>query len=191
MDNMKYDILKEEIVFDNFFKIKKAIIKHELFDSNLIEVDRMCFERGDSVAILIYEKDTNSLLFTNQFRYPTIKEKNGWILELTAGSIEPEESPTERVKKEVEEEIGYKVDEVEFINSFFVSPGGTSERIMLYYSEVNSTNKVFKGGGVKYEKEDIQLVKLKTNEVIERLKNNNFRDAKTIVGIQWFLLNKI
>jgi nudix-type nucleoside diphosphatase (YffH/AdpP family) len=129
-------------------------------------------------------------LFTNQFRYPTTKEKNGWILELTAGSIESDESASERAKKEVEEEIGYKINEMEFINSFFVSPGGSSERIMLYYSEVDSTNKVFEGGGLKSEKEDIQLVKIKREEVIEQLKNNKIRDAKTIIGIQWFLLNK-
>ncbi len=188
---MKYKIIKEEIVFDNFFKIKKAKIKHELFDSNTIEVDRLSFERGDSVAILIYEKDTDSLLFTNQFRYPTIKEKDGWILELTAGSLEDNEEPKNRVKKEVEEEIGYKINVVEYINSFFVSPGGTSERILLYYSEVNSTDKIFNGGGMKYEKEDIQLIKIKTKEVIKQLKNNKFRDAKTIIGIQWFLMNKI
>lgn len=189
---MNYDILKEEIVFDNFFKIKKAKIRHDLFDSNSIEVDRLCFERGDSVAILIYEKDTDSLLFTNQFRYPTAGKENGWIFELTAGSIESEDDdPENRAKKEIAEEIGYQVEEIEFICSFFVSPGGTSERIMLYYSEVDSANKVFDGGGMKFESEDIQLVKLKTKEVIERLKNNLFRDAKTILGIQWFLLNKM
>lgn len=188
---MKYEIIEEEIVFDNFFKIKKAKIKHELFDSNTIEVDRLSFERGDSVAILIYEKDTDTLLFTNQFRYPTIKEKDGWILELTAGSLEGNEEPKNRVKKEVEEEIGYNVNEVEFISSFFVSPGGTSERILLYYSEVNSSDKVFNGGGMKYEKEDIQLIKIKTKEVTQQFKDNKFRDAKTIIGIQWFLTNKI
>ncbi|NOQ75345.1 MAG: NUDIX domain-containing protein [Crocinitomix sp.] len=187
---MKYEILKEEFVFDDFFKIKKAKIKHESFNSKPIEVERLCFERGDSVAILIYEKDTDSLLFTNQFRYPILKEKNGWILELTAGSIEEGEDGAETAKREVEEEIGYQVDELEFINSFFVSPGGTSERIMLYYSEVNSANKTADGGGVKYEMEDIQLVKIKRKGVIEQLKNNQLRDAKTIIGIQWFLLNK-
>ena len=188
---MKYKILKEEIVFDNFFKIKKAKIKHDLFNADQVEVDRLCFERGDSVAILLYEKDTDTLLFTHQFRYPTIKEKEGWILELTAGSIESTEEPTDTVKKEVEEEIGYTLDKVEFINSFFVSPGGTSERIFLYYSEVNSINKIFEGGGAKYEKEDIQLVKLKVNEAVEGYRNNEFRDAKTIIGLQWFLLNKV
>lgn len=188
---MKYEILNEEIIFDNFFKIKRGEIRHELFDSSTIVVKRLSFERGDSVAIIIYEKDTDSLLFTNQFRYPTTKEKVGWILELTAGSIELEEDKIQRVKIEVEEEIGFKVNKVEFINSFFVSPGGTSERIFLYYTEVESKHKVFEGGGQKYENEDIQLVKIKSSDVKEELKNNQIRDAKTIIGLQWFLLNKV
>ncbi|SFT51079.1 ADP-ribose pyrophosphatase [Algoriphagus locisalis] len=186
---MKFEILKEEIIFDDHFKINKAKIKHELFDSSFIEVDRLCFERGDSVAIIIYEKDTDMLLFTNQFRYPTIKEK-GWILELVAGSIELGDIAEDRVRKEVEEEIGYMVNEIQFINSFFVSPGGTSERISLYYSEVDSKNKVFKGGGMKFEKEDIQLIKIKSSDVKEQMKTNQFRDAKTIIGLQWFYLNR-
>jgi nudix-type nucleoside diphosphatase (YffH/AdpP family) len=187
---MKYELIKEEIVFDRFFKVKKAKIKHDLFDGNSIEVERLSLERGDSVAILLYEKDTDSLLFTNQFRYPTIKEKEGWILELTAGSLEVDESPEERVKKEVEEEVGYRIKELKFISSFFVSPGGSSEKILLFYSEVNASDKVFKGGGMKYEKEDIQLVKLKTKAVVQQFKEQQFRDAKTIIGIQWFLANK-
>lgn len=188
---MKYEILKEEVVFDGFFKMKEAKVKYDTFNSESIVADRLCFERGDSVAILIYEKDTDSLLFTNQFRYPTAKKDNGWILELTAGSLEKDDqNPVERVKKEVEEEIGYNVLDVELINSFFVSPGGTSERILLYYSEVNSSEKVTKGGGMIDEKEDIELVKLGVEEVIEMFNNQQFKDAKTIIGLQWFLMKK-
>ena len=187
---MNYKIIKEDIVYDDFFKIKKAIIEHDQFNLSTIKVERQSFERGDSVSILIYEKDTDSLLFTNQFRYPTAGKENGWILELTAGSIEGNEEPIIRVKKEVEEEIGYNIEDVEFINSFFVSPGGTSERLFLFYSEVNSANKVYEGGGMKYEKEDIQLVKLKVKDAIKQLKNNKLRDAKTIIGLQWFIINK-
>lgn len=187
---MKYKILEEDTIFDNHFKIKKAKIEHDSFNSKTIEVNRLSFERGDSVSILIYEKDTNSLLFTNQFRYPTIKETSGWLIELTAGSIENNENPQYRILKEVEEEIGYKMNHIEFINSFFVSPGSSSERIFLYYSEVHSTDKVYEGGGLKSEKEDIQLVKIDLKEVVKQYENNAFRDAKTIIGIQWFLLNK-
>ncbi|MFD1550849.1 ADP-ribose pyrophosphatase [Putridiphycobacter roseus] len=187
---MKYEILKEEIVFDQFFKIKKAKIRQDCFDSTTIEIERLCFERGDSVAILLYEKDTDSFLFTNQFRYPTIKEKDGWILELTAGSVESAESNQERMGKEVAEEIGYQVNEIELIHTFFVSPGGSSERIALYYATVRTKDKVYEGGGVATENEDIQLVKIKTNELIKAFHDNRFRDAKTIIGIQWFLLNR-
>ncbi len=133
----------------------------------------------------------HTLLFTNQFRYPTIKEEDGWILELTAGTLETNDNPKKRARKEVEEEIGYKITQLEFINSFFVSPGGTSERVFLYYSEVNLSDKVFDGGGMKYENEDIELIKIKTNDLIDTLENNQFRDAKTIIGIQWFLNHKI
>jgi len=168
-------------------KSKKARIKHDLFNSGSIEEDRFCFERGDSVAIVLYEKDTDSLLFTKQFRYPTIKERAGWILELTAGSIKAHEDPKHRVKMEVEEEIGYQVSGLGFISSFFVSPGGSSERIFLYYAEVNSSDKIFKGGGMIAEKEALQLVKMPIQKVRKHVKNNRFRDAKTIIGIQWFL----
>ncbi|OBX22185.1 MULTISPECIES: NUDIX domain-containing protein [Bizionia] len=184
---MKYRLLHERLVFDHVFQIKKARIKHDLFNSGSIEEDRFCFERGDSVAIVLYEKDTDSLLFTKQFRYLTIKERAGWILELTAGSIETHEEPEHRVKMEVEEEIGYKLNGLDFISSFFVSPVGSSERIFLYYAEVNSSDKVFKGGGMTTEKEAIQLVKMPVIEVHKHVKNNQFRDAKTIIGIQWFL----
>jgi len=184
---MNYQLLHERLVYDQVFQIKKAKIKHDLFNSGSMEVERYCFERGDSVAIVIYEKDTDCLLFTKQFRYPTIKEGDGWILELTAGSIEAHEDPEQRVKMEVEEEIGYQVNGLDFISSFFVSPGGSSERVFLFYTEVNSSDNIFKGGGLITEKEDIQLVKMPVQEVRKHIKNNQFRDAKTIIGIQWFM----
>lgn len=188
---MKYKILEERIVFDNFFKIKKAKIKHDLFDSTSIEVERLCFERGNSVAILIYEKDSDSFLFTNQFRYPTTKDNNGWIYELPAGSIEGNEEASERAREEVKEEIGYELNNLEFINSFYVSPGGTSEKIFLFYAEVDSINKKYEGGGLKYENEDIELVKIQKTEILNWIKTNKIIDAKTIIGLQWYVINKM
>jgi ADP-ribose pyrophosphatase len=186
---MKYKIQEEKTIFDQFFKIKEAKIEHDSFHGEQVEVTRLCFERGDSVAIVLFEKDTDSFLFTKQFRYPAIKE-DGWIVELTAGSIDHGEEPEMAVRREVEEEIGYGINELEFLYSFFVSPGGTSERIFLFYAEVNSTQKLLEGGGKFSEKEDIELVKIKRKYLEEKLKNNLFRDAKTIIGVQWFLNNK-
>lgn len=187
---MNYKITSEKYVFNDFFKIKEAKISHDTFDGNNIEIERKCFERGDSVAVLIYETDSNSILFTNQFRYASIKEGNGWLLEIPAGSMEEGDTPEMRVKKEAEEEIGYTLNQLEFIGSFFVSPGGTSERVFVYFSEVNSANKLFEGGGLKSEQEDIQLIKISVDKLTSLIQQNQIRDDKSIIALQWFLLNK-
>jgi len=185
---MKYIIKNEKVVFDSFFKINEAEITHDKFDGGTLDKKRKAFWRKDSAAILIHETDTDNLLFTNQFRYPTINEK-GWIIEITAGGIENGEQPEEAIKREVKEEIGYDLNEVRFISSFYVSPGGSTERIHLFYSEVKSNQKRFKGGGAKFEKEDIQLVKMSPGDAVDKLNKNEIRDAKTVIALQWFKIN--
>ncbi|QHI35580.1 GDP-mannose pyrophosphatase NudK [Kordia antarctica] len=187
---MNYKILEEKTVFDDFFKIKKGKITYDAFNGNSLTADRLCFERGNSVAILVYEKDTDSFLFTKQFRYPTIQSTDGWLLEIPAGSMKENDDPEFRVREEVKEEIGYELDSVTLISSSYVSPGGCSEKTFLYFAEVNSTHKTEKGGGLESEQEDIQLVKLTTKQVIAMYKANEFEDAKTIMAIQWFLLRE-
>jgi nudix-type nucleoside diphosphatase (YffH/AdpP family) len=184
---MKFTIKEEKTVFDDFFTIKEALIEHETFKGETITVRRKCFERGDSVAVLLYEKDTDSLLFTEQFRYPTVKKDTGWTVEVTAGSLEKGDTPIKRAQIELQEEIGYHVDDLDFIYSFYVSPGGTSERIFLYFSEVSSKDKIAEGGGRVSEKEDIQLIKYPVSEIEELLSENKINDAKTLIAVQWFL----
>lgn len=187
---MKYRIIAEEFVFNGFFKIKKAKIIHDTFNGKEIIVDRLSFERNNSVAILVYEKDTDTFLFTKQFRYPTTESTDGWLLEIPAGSMKPVDDPEFRVREEVKEEIGYEMDSVALISESFVSPGGCSEKTFLYYAEVNSTHKTAKGGGLESENEDIQLVKLSKEKVLQMYHDKEFKDAKTIMAIQWYLLHK-
>ncbi|WP_066217960.1 NUDIX domain-containing protein [Formosa haliotis] len=191
---MKYKIVKEDIVYDDYFKIKKATVLHDTFDGNgQIEVVRQSFERGNAIAIVLVEKDTDTLLLINQFRYPIVTDPNcdGWMLEIVAGSLEAGEDPINCAKREVEEEIGYEVKSMEFMGEYFASPGGTSEKVNAFYAEVNSTDKIFKGGGLDAEQEDIQLVKLPLSEIKNKLNANAFKDAKTIIALQWLLLNKL
>ena len=70
-----------------------------------------------------------------------------------------------------------------------VSPGGSSERILLYYAEVNNDDRVSHGGGVATEHEDIRLGDYSLKAIEEALLAGTFVDAKTIIGLNW-LLNK-
>lgn len=175
-------------VFDGFFKLDEAEISYERFDGHMSGcLRRLSLERGDSVAAIIYNRDSEKSLFVNQFKYPTFEKGPGWIMEIVAGMIEEGEPPESTLKREVLEEIGYAIETVEHIASFYVSPGGSSERIILYYVEVSGRSTAGPGGGLESEGEDIEVVELSPNELAHLLESNSVQDAKTIVAIQWLL----
>lgn len=185
---MKYVITKEETVFNDHYQVVQANVAYSTFDGGEIMARRLAFERGDSVAILLFEKESKSILLTNQFRYPSCKHNNGWLLEIPAGSLEKDEDPEKCIKREVLEEIGYKIKIPKLIHTFYTSPGAVTERIFLYFAEVSEKDKIAKGGGVEAENEDIQLVKLPVKEIEAKL--SEIKDAKTIIALQWFLLTE-
>jgi ADP-ribose pyrophosphatase len=119
-----------------------------------------------------------------QFRYPVyraLKGQNGWLLELVAGVVEPGETPEEVVRREVMEEAGYTVTNIELLTRVYPSPGGMSERMYIYYAEVAGREN--DGGGVAAEHEDIQVLELPVAKVYEMMEQGLIEDAKTMVGL--------
>lgn len=183
---MKYSVENERPIFQDHYKIMEAQVTYESFDGSSITTRRLAFERGDSVAILLVEKETESVLLTNQFRYPTCKQNEGWLLEIPAGSLEKDEKPTQCIKREVMEELGYNLNHPDPICNFYVSPGASTERIFLFYGEVSEKDRIGKGGGNTHEHEDIALVKIPVSEISMEIPK--LKDAKTILALQWLLL---
>lgn len=183
---MRVSILNRRTVFDAFFKIEEVKLQFEKFDGSMTPVlTRLCFERGDSVAAVIRNVDTDRIILVNQFKYPSYAKGPGWITELIAGMIGSSETAEEALRREVIEEIGYDIKVSEHISTFYVSPGGSSERIILYYAEVSNADRVSGGGGVKSEGEDIKVVELSLPEAWKALASGEFVDAKTVLGLMW------
>jgi ADP-ribose pyrophosphatase len=180
-------ILSQRVVFQQaFFRIQEARLTHELDDGRMsAELVRLNFERGDSVAALVHDVAAGTLLFTEQFRYPAYTKGSGWLLEVPAGTVEAGEAPEATLRREIEEEIGYTLHSVQHISTFFLSPGGTSERIHLYYAGVTAQDKTGPGGGVATEGEAIRLVALPLAEALAAIADGRIQDAKTIIGVQW------
>jgi len=186
---MQVEVQNKRIVFQNVFTIQEAAVRFQKFSGEMSQpVHRLVFERGDSAAALVFNRDTQKVLLINQFRYPTYEKGPGWIVEVVAGVVEEHEQPKETIRREIHEEIGYEVrhDPVP-IATFYVSPGGTSERIRLYYVEVGDADHVAQGGGLVAEHEDIELVEMTLPDLKQSVDQGQIIDAKTLIAAQWLL----
>ncbi len=152
-------------------------------------VTRLVFERGDSAAALLHDPGRDIVLLTEQFRMPTYEKGPGWLLEVAAGTVEPSETPDACIIRELREEIGYEVDAVELIARFYVSPGGTSERIFLYYASVSANMlKDHAASGVASQQEDVKRVEIPTREFLDMAARHQIEDAKTLIAALWLHL---
>jgi len=178
-------------IFDDFFKIDEARVSYEGPDGSMIgPVRRLCFERGDSVAAVVRHRDRDTLLLGEQFRYPTYDKGPGWMTELLAGMVDDGETPEACVRREIREESGYDVEHVEPIATFYLSPGGTSERILLFYAEVSDAGRVGPGGGEAREGESIRVVERSREELEDDAMAGRIDDAKTLAGVLWLMAKR-
>lgn len=188
----KVDMGEPKRLLDDFFKVDEVSVAHERADGTMSPGERrLIFERGDAAAVLLYNPDTNQVALVNQFKVPTLVARrrdnpmssDGWITETVAGMIDRNETPEEAAFRETMEETGYKVKELKLISQFFSSPGGTSERIFLYFSEVSDADRTGEPGGLPGE--DITVVKKSATELFDELDNGEIEDPKLIVGAYW------
>jgi nudix-type nucleoside diphosphatase (YffH/AdpP family) len=134
----------------------------------------------------VFNRNTNSIILASQFRYPTLKTSDGWTLEIIAGIIEPGETAEASARRELHEEIGLTVDRLEHITTFYPSPGGSSERIFLFYSEVSGEQARYEEtGGLLSEGENVKAIEVTLHDALAKIKSGEIADAKTIIGIYW------
>ena len=103
------------------------------------------------------------------------------LIELPAGTLEPNEPPIHTARRELEEETGYRAQSIEPLCQFFMSPGIQNERMHLYLAtglQPGSTN--FDEG------EEIVNIVTPWSEALAMCHDGRIQDAKTIVGILFY-----
>lgn len=177
--------------YNGFFKIRSYALKHALFKGGQSQViSRELFERGEAVAVLLYDPIRQEVVLTEQFRIGALEdERSPWLLEPVAGMIEPGESVTSVAERETLEEAGCRYMKLLPICRYWVSPGGTNERIHLYCGLLDSRH-VEGIHGLDHESEDIRLVKVPFDDAVALLNQGVINNGAAIIALQWLQLNQ-
>ncbi|MCW8995492.1 MAG: ADP-ribose diphosphatase [Psychromonas sp.] len=184
-------ILKKENLYKGFFECNKYTLKHKLFSGGWSdEIEREFFERGHAAALLPYDLKNDRVVLLEQFRLGAMHtQQSPWLFEMVAGIIEEGEEPIAVVKREAVEEAGLTVNACQFITSYLVSPGGTTEQIDLFIADVDSSlaNGVH---GLEEEGEDIRVHVLPRETAYQWVVDGKINNAATIIALQWLELNR-
>ncbi len=193
---MKVEILKTEKIFEGFMTLTRTLLRFEKFNGEMSKpVVRINVYRGDAVAILVYNAAKETFFLVRQFRFPiyTVEPQDGWTLEVVAGMVEGSSDLKGTAAREIEEEIGYRIDadKLESIGKCYPSPGGMSERIFLFAVDVSGAERVNDGGGLEDETEDIRVEELAYEQVFDLVDKGELCDAKSLITLDWFRYKKL
>lgn len=186
-----FEILKQEILYQNFFRLVRYTVRHKLFNGGWSSsFSRELFERHSAAAVLPYDPILDRVILIEQFRPGSMfKGDSPWIIEIPAGIITNNSMPLDIAYHEAQEEAGCEVNDLELICEYFVSPGGSNEYLSLFYGRTDATHV---GGvhGLPDENEDIRVLNLTTDEAFQKLAAGDIKTSPAIISLQWLKLHR-
>ena len=185
-------ITSSTILSDNWYLLKKYTYSCVREDGTTQVQTREVYDRGNGSAILLYDKSRRTVVLVKQFRLPTFVNGNpdGMMIEACAGQLDAD-NPEDCIRREAEEETGYRLGKVVKIFEAYMSPGSVSEILHFFIAEYNTSMKVTEGGGVAHEEENIEVLELPFDRALGMIATGEIRDAKTIMLLQYVRLNGI
>lgn len=185
------NIVKEELS-SNWYTLNKYTYDFQLNDGTWVQQEREAYDRGNGAAILLYNKEHKTIILTKQFRMPTFVNGNedGFMIEVCAGLLD-NDNAEDCIKKETEEETGYRISKVEKVLEAYSSPGSVTEILHLFIAEYSAKMKVSEGGGVEAESEDIEVLEIPYNEALDMVAKGIIKDMKSIVLLQYAQINSL
>lgn len=186
MSNIK--ILNTEILSNNWYTLKK--VTYEILQNGEVLVqNREAYDRGNGATILLYNKEKQTVILTRQFRMPTFINGNpsGYLIEACAGLLDSDNAE-DCIRRETEEETGFKITHVEKIFEAYMSPGSVTEILYFFVAKYTKEMKVTEGGGLEEESENIEVLELPFTGALGMIKTGEIMDAKTIMLLQYAAL---
>ncbi len=192
LENDRVRSLRKQLLSDNWYRLEKVTYDFRLNNGEWETHSREAYDRGNGATILLYNKQRKTVILTRQFRLPTYLNGNkaGFLIEACAGLLD-NDNPEDCIRKEAEEETGYKVNSVEKVFEAYMSPGSVTEILYFFIAEYSEAMKIGSGGGLVNEQENIEVMEIPFNAAYEMIGTGEIKDGKTIMLLQYLRLRNI
>ena len=192
MRNDRIKLIETEILSNNWYTLKKVSYEYLKKDGSWALQSREAYDRGNGATILLYNAEQRTVILTRQFRMPSFINGNetGMLIEACAGLLDMD-NPEDCIRRETEEETGYKISAVKKIYEAYMSPGSVTEILHFFIAAYSKLMKVSEGGGIEQEQEDIEVMELSIDKAMVMIETNEIKDAKTIMLLQYIKLYNI
>lgn len=180
------NILSTQILSENWYTLKKLSFEMTGTDGTKSILEREAYDRGNGATILLYNKQSKMVLLTRQFRMPTFINGNetGYMIECCAGLLD-QDNAEDCIRRETEEETGFRISQVEKVFEAYMSPGSVTELLYFFVAAYSHDMKTHDGGGLQEEDEDIEVLEMPFEKALEMITSGEIKDGKTIMLLQY------
>jgi nudix-type nucleoside diphosphatase (YffH/AdpP family) len=173
-----------EVLSDDWAILKKVTFDYRRRDGSLETQVRQTYDRGNGAVILPYDPDRGTVLLVRQFRLPAyVSGHPEPLIEACAGLLDSDD-PETCIRREAEEELGYRLRDTEQVFHVFMSPGSVTERLMFFVARYAPEDRIHGGGGDAHEGEDIEVLEVSLDEALRMVDEGAIIDGKTIMLLQ-------
>ena len=185
-------IVDVQVLSNDWYVLKKNTFDLRRRDGQWQRQSRETYDRGNGATILLYNRARRTVVLTRQFRFPAFVNgtPDGRLIETCAGLLD-QDDPATCIRREVEEETGFRIDDVRKVFEAYMSPGSVTERVFFFVGEYTADDKVSDGGGEAHEGEDIEVLELGLDRALAMVASGEICDGKTIMLLQYAALNRL
>lgn len=182
------EVTERVVLSDAFRRLERIGFRQQ--DGVTQQLEREVYHNGPGAAVLPIDRARGTVLLVRQLRIAAhLNGDPAYMTELCAGIVDDGDAPEETVRKEAEQELGYRLRDISPALTLYMNPGSTTEKVHLFLAGYAAGDRIAAGGGLEEEGERIRVLETGFEEALAMIGRGAINDAKTVALLQYAALN--